>query len=137
MPSKLVLDAVRERQAALWTTAVVYYPNDVAVPAADLAAFVQVEFPVGAGVALTLDPLDCHEEVGSFRFVVHARLKTGGDVAFQYADELAALFRSTRLKTEATYMLETYAPGPAAGLGSDVAYYLVSVAVPYRLLFIP
>lgn len=137
MPSKAVLDAVRERQMALWTTLPVYYPNDAVVPAAQLAAFVQTEFPVGGGTRLTLDYDDLHEEVGSIRFIVHVRIKTGTDDAFVYADELAAAFRSVELKRTASEMIETYAPTPSTGLGADVAYYLVSVAIPYRYLFVP
>jgi hypothetical protein len=137
MPSKAVLDAIRDRQAANWTTLAVYYPNDVVSPAADLAAFVQVEFPVGSGGRLTLARDGGHEEVGTIRFVVHCRIKTGTDQAFTYADELAALFRSVQMMNTATAFLETYAPTPPVGQGADVAYYLVSVAVPYRYLFVP
>jgi hypothetical protein len=135
MPSKVVLDAVRERQAANWTSTAVFYPNDAVSPAADLAAFVQVEFLVGSGLRRTLELNGLHVELGTFRFVVHCRIKTGPDLAFTYADELAALFTSVELKKTTTEFLETDAPTPPSGAGADVAYYLVSTSVPYRYLF--
>lgn len=137
MPSKALLDAVRTRQQAEWTTLPVYYPNDAVIPAADVGAFVQVEFPVGAGRRLTLAYDGGHEETGSIRFIVHVRIKTGIDTAFTYADELAAAFRSIRLLASADMLIETFGPTPSTGLGPDIAYYLVSVAIPYRCLFVP
>jgi hypothetical protein len=137
MPSKAVLDAVRTRQEANWTTLDVFYPNDAASPSTNLAAFVQVEFPVGGAERLTLAYNGVHQEVGTVRFVVHCRIKTGPDQAFVYADELRALFRSVVLIKTATATLETEAPTPATGLGAEVAYYLVSTSVPYRYLFTP
>lgn len=137
MPSKAVLDAVKTRQQAEWTTLPVYYPNDAVVPAVDIGAFVQVEFPVGAGRRLTLAYDGGHEETGAIRFIVHVRIKTGIDSAFTYADELAAAFRSIRLLNSASVRIETGNATPATGLGVDVAYYIVSVAIPYRCFFVP
>jgi hypothetical protein len=137
MPSLAVIDAVRAHQQAGWTTLPVYYPNDAAVPATNGVAFVQVEFPLGAADRRTLARDGLHEEVGTIRFIVHVRLKTGSDAAFGYADELASLFRSVDLLREPGASLETYAPTPPHGLGADVAYYLVSTSVPYSYLFVP
>jgi hypothetical protein len=135
MPSLAVLNAVRDHQEGGWTTLPVYYPNDVASPANDGAAFVQVEFPVGDSERLTLELGGLHKEDGTIRFIVHVRLMTGGDAAFGYADELAALFRSVELQNSPR--IQTYAPTPPTGLGADVAYYLVSTTVPYTYLFVP
>jgi hypothetical protein len=137
MPSKAVLDAFRSRQEANWTTLDVFYPNDAAVPSTNLAAFVQVEFPIGGAERLVLAYNGLHREVGTVRFVVHCRIKTGSDQAFVYADELRALFRSVVLIKTMTAMLETEAPTPVTGLGADVAYYLAATSVPYRYLFTP
>lgn len=135
MPSLVVLNAVRDHQAAGWTTLPVYYPNDVAVPTLNGASFVQTEFPLGAATRRTLVQGGLHEEVGTIRFIIHVRLKTGSDVAFGYADELAALFRSIELLNNPR--IETFAPTPSHGLGADVAYYLVSTSIPYSYLFVP
>jgi len=135
MPSLAVLNAVRDHQEAGWTTLPVYYPNDVASPAGNGSPFVQVEFPVGASERLTLAVDGLHKEEGTLRFIVHVRLMTGTDIAIAYADELAALFRSAELQNSPR--IQTYAPTPPMGLGADVAYYLVSVSVPYTYLFVP
>jgi Bacteriophage related domain of unknown function len=137
MPSLAVINAVRDHQAAGWTTLPVYYPNDMAVPATDGTPFVQVEFPIGAASRVTLARDGVHEEAGTIRFIVHVRLKTGSDAAFGYAEELAALFRSIDLLRAPDASLETFAPTPPHGLGADVAYYLVSTSVPYSYLFVP
>ena len=83
---------------------------------------------------IAIDRRGLQQEVGTVRFVVHVRISTGSDLAFQYAAELAAVFRSQRFAV-ATGFLETYANGPSTGLGGDVAYYMVSVSIPYRYLF--
>lgn len=135
MPTKPILDAVRAHQAANWTSTAIFYPNDAVSPAADLASFVQVEFLVGSSERRTLELNGLHYESGTFRFIVHCRIKTGADLAFAYADELALLFTSVELKRTATEFLETDAATPPSGVGADVAYYLVSTSVPYRYLF--
>ena len=137
MPSKAVLDAIRDRQAANWTTLAVYYPNDVVSPAADLAAFVQVEFPVGSGGRLTLVRDGGHEEVGDDPLRRPLPDQDGDGFGVHLCGRAG---RPVPLRPDfntATASLETYAPTPPAGLGADVAYYLVSVVVPYRYLFVP
>lgn len=136
MPSLAVINAIRNHQTAGWTTLPVLYPNDAVIPAADLGAFVQVEFPIGSASRRVLARDGLHEEVGTVRFIIHVRIKTGADLAFTYADELRALFDSVVLLQDADSMLETFAPTPPNGLGADVAYYLVSTSVPYQYLFV-
>ena len=133
MASKAVLDAVRTRQAALWTTVPVYYPNEAGKAPDALTPFVQVETPIGRRRTLSMGPTRGYEEEGGIRFVVHVPIITDFDdeVAFTYADQLVALFLGKDLLPG----LETGAAGPVIPQGDDGAYYKVSVVIPYRYRF--
>lgn len=128
MASKAVMDAVKARQEANWTTLAVYYPNSATRPPADLSSFVVVEFPIGTGSPLTIDGTD--REGGTIRFIVHVALKGGTDDALTYADELAAIFRQAKM-TSGSAVIRTGAPSSPASLGDDGAYYRVSFSVPF------
>lgn len=128
MASKLVLDAVKAKQEAEWTTVPVFYPNSATRPTADLSTFVTVEFPIGTGNPLTIDGTD--REGGTVRFIVHAALKSGIDTALTYADELAALFRQAKMQAGGAVVL-TQSPTSPVGLGDDGAFYRVSFSVPF------
>lgn len=128
MAQKAVVDAVKARQAAGWTTVPVFYPNDATTPPADGSAFVQVQFPIGIEERSAL--AHSYREEGAVRFIIHVPIRTGIGTGATYADELRALFRCVRFDG-----VETYTPGPPTDLGLDGAYYKLSVSVRYTYDF--
>jgi hypothetical protein len=126
MASKAVLDAVQARQAAGWTTAPVFYPNEALKPPADLSPFVVVEFPIGTSQRLTVAREGTQRRGGTVRFVVHVKLGTSLDTALTYAGELAALFGDVAFDG-----LELWTPTEPVPIGADGGFYKVSFSVPY------
>lgn len=135
MPSKAVLDAVRARVVANFTSCDVLFPNEAKVSPGlpvSLDDFVQVEFPIGMSERFGIEFDSSHQETGVIRFVVHVKPKGGFDAAVTYADALAAVFRSVRFSG-----VECSAPSPLTPLGDSGAYYRASFAVPYVYFYRP
>ena len=128
MASKVVLDAIEAQVTAEFSAAPVYMPNSIGSPAANLPAFVQIDFPVGMAEPLTLNGVD--QEIGSVRFIVHAALQSGTDDALTYADDIADAFRQKYLES-AGEIVQTGAPSSPVSLGDNGAYYRISLSVPF------
>jgi hypothetical protein len=124
-----VIAAVKARQLAGWTTTRIDYPNESAVPPTDGSAFVEVDFPASASDQASIGAPGANKfrDTGVIRFIVNVKSGEGTDLAAQYADELATLFRDKDFAG-----VTTYAPSPPVYLGRDGIYASWSITVPYK-----
>lgn len=129
MASAAVIAAVKARQEASWTTAPVKYPNEPYDLTADPVPFVEVDFPIAASDQRDLgDPgRNFFRDLGTIRFIINTQNNVGTDLATQYANELADLFRAKVFGG-----LITYAPSPPVYLGAEGNYASWSISVPYK-----
>jgi hypothetical protein len=136
MSRKAVIDAVKTRQAANWTTLPVSYPNERVTIPADLTGFVVIENPVGRGEQHGIGAAGSRRfsEEGGFRVVIHVPLGAGWETAYTYADELATVFRGVKLEA-GSGSLDLWAPGPPIPQGQDGAYYKIAFSIPYTFQF--
>ena len=135
MARKAILDAIRARQEANWTTVPVYYPNEQTSVPLGLTAFVFVSTPIGSSDMLTLGGATRgYLDDGGIRFTIHVAVDDGYETAFTYADELADIFRNVSLSVDGG-RLNLWAPGPPIPEGKDGAYYRVGFSVPYSYHF--
>lgn len=136
MATKAVIDAMKARAIAQFTSCPIYFPNEATTIPADLSPFVVVENPIGRSEMITIGtaPGRGFREEGGFRFVVHVPLMAGYATAYTYADECAVLFRGLRLDL-AGGPLDLWAPGPPIPLGEDGSYYKLALVIPYTYHF--
>lgn len=129
MASAAVIAAVKARQAANWTTVTIYYPNETFTTPGDGSAFVQVDFPIAESDQASIGAPGANRfrDLGTIRFIINIDAGAGTDLATQYADELADVFRAKVFSG-----VITYAPSPPVYLGVDGNYATWSVSIPYK-----
>jgi hypothetical protein len=131
MASAAVIEAVKSRQQGVggWTTTRVDYPNDTTTPPSDGSSFVEVDFPLAGSDQASLGAPGANKfrDTGVIRFIVNIKSGDGTELATQYADELADLFRAKVFQG-----VITYAPSPPVFLGVDGMYAAWSITVPYK-----
>lgn len=129
MASAAVIAAVKARQQANWTTTAVYYPNETFTTPGGGSAFVQADFPIAESDQASIGAPGANRfrDLGTIRFVININAGAGTDLATQYADELADVFRAKVFSG-----VITYAPSPPVYLGVDGNYAAWSVSIPYK-----
>ena len=87
-----VITAVRARLAANWSAAPVYDNNSQGSTPEDASPFVILQFPLANTERWPVNQRYYVEE-GAFRVVIHTQRGSGEDLALQWSDQIADIFR--------------------------------------------
>ncbi|WP_046869361.1 phage tail terminator-like protein [Microvirga massiliensis] len=133
MAHPYVVKAVEDYLAAKWSRAPVYQSNEESEAPSDGTPFVIVQYPLSRTRRLAVESR-YYQEDGAARFVIHVERGSGTDLALEWGDELATLFRDRNLGGG----LKTQVPdSPFLDDNNDRgSYYAAAVVVPYTYDFV-
>lgn len=132
MTQRSVMKAVADRLEAGWDSAPIIGANTrKAVTPPDGSPYVLVQYPYNSARQLTFGAPGANvwREEGGIRFVLNVRRGAGLDQGFQWAEEIARLFRGKEFDG-----VQTFAPTSPVidDENDDGAYFVMSFVVPYQ-----
>lgn len=131
MASRHVEDAVQAYLTANWTTAPILVENAEGETPTDGSPFIRLQFPVANVDRWAIDRRH-YREAGGFRLIMAMARGTGTQLAREWGEQLATLFRDRKFDG-----VETKVPSePFTDEQSDQGnYFLASMIVPYTYNF--
>lgn len=123
MAKQAVVDAVRARLSANFTSCAILSLNQDVLPPADGSPWVRLEFPVASNTQTILGRR--YRESGAFRVVIATEILSGETKSLTYCEEIATIFRNQKFND-----VDCRTPTIREGL-DDGSYFIASVIVPY------
>lgn len=129
-----VVTAIKARLAALWTTCPVQWANeDFQAPNPPAPwVFAEIRALDSKLLAMGSPGNNTLQDDGFIRLHLYVPYHSGTDIAYQYADQLSAIFRLQSFSG-----VQCLAPSPAdGGAGDDDGdWFRVSVSVPFYVIY--